>query len=166
MVSELFKLNPHIEQYISVYYSDLWDSPLETVSMHLRFGYKGEPATALLDEREFPPKTFYSRVMEREFDREKVLYVIIADDVTRARAFVKPLTSYGFHFRIVDDSSVVSLRVMARCKHHVLTSSTLSFWGAYLDEHQPVGGRTILHTTFFKDHGQNMVPYDSWEVFT
>eukprot|EP00048_Salpingoeca_helianthica_P020693 m.247492 g.247492 ORF g.247492 m.247492 type:complete len:360 (-) comp51358_c0_seq1:23-1102(-) len=161
----LFKLNPAIEEYIDAFYNDIWASPLETVSLHLRFGYSGEPATGLLNDRQFPPKSFYNRVFEKEFNRRAVLYVVLADDVKRAEEFMSPLAAYGFHYRIVDDNSVVSLRVMARCRHHVLTSSTLSFWGAYLDEHQPLRGRTILHKTFFTDHGHNIVPYDSWEVY-
>ena len=54
--------------------------------------------------------------------------------------------------------------VMALCTHHVLTSSTLSFWGAYLDERQPTGGKTILHASFFDAHGRGMVPYTEWIV--
>ena len=158
-------MNPTIDDYISIYYSDIWSSTRETVSVHLRFGYKGEPATALLDERQFPPKSYYSRIFEQEFNRDSVLYVVVGDDMRRAEAFMAPLAARGFQYRIVDDNSVVSLRIMARCKHHVLTSSTLSFWGAYLDENQPEGGRTILHKTFFKDHGHNLLPFDNWEVY-
>jgi hypothetical protein len=166
LLNTLFKLNPSIVEYVDAYYRDIWMSPLETISVHLRFGYGGEPATGLLDERKFPPKSFYSRIMEKFFERSKVLYVVVADDIKKARAFMAPLSRYGFNYRIVDDNSVVSVHVMSRCKHHVLTSSTLSFWGAYLDPHQPAGGRTILHTTFFNDHGHNMVPFDSWEVLS
>jgi len=34
-----------------------------------------------------------------------------------------------FNYVIIDESSVVSVRLMSLCTHHVLTSSTLSFWG-------------------------------------
>ena len=54
---------------------------------------------------------------------------------------------------------------MAMCTHHVLTSSTLSFWGAYLDERQPTGGKTILHDSFFDAHGRGMLPYTEWIVY-
>jgi ABC-type dipeptide/oligopeptide/nickel transport system permease subunit len=69
-------------------------------------------------------------------------------------------------FYIVRENQVMSLHMMSRCKHHILTSSTLSFWGAYLDPNQPNGGRTVYHPSFEVDHGIHMVPYTFWERIT
>lgn len=35
----------------------------------------------------------------------------------------------GFTLVYIDENSVMSLRLMSLCTHHILTSSTLSFWG-------------------------------------
>ena len=66
-VLKVLALNPAIEDYIRLYYADILQSPLETVSLHLRFGYGGEPADGLLTDRKFPPRAFYERWAELFF---------------------------------------------------------------------------------------------------
>ena len=63
----------------------------------------------------------------------------------------------------IEENVVMSTLMMSRCDHHILSSSTLSFWGAYLDRKQPTGGRTLLPSEFFVEHGHGMVPYPTWE---
>lgn len=103
----------------------------------------------------------------KEFDSETSLYVVFSDDNAKAKELFQAHAAKDprLQFVVVDDNAAASLLLMSLCKHHVLTSSTLSFWGAYLDQGQPHNGRTILHETFFNDHGNNMIPYTSWEVF-
>ena len=120
-------------------------------------------------------------------------FLVFADEVGRAKDLLAGLEHHGagngdgggdggegggarsgggeggegkFKLVYVDENVVTSVKMMSLCQHHVLTSSTLSFWGAYLDRNQPEGGRTILDHTFFAAHGKGMVPYPSWEVFT
>lgn len=63
-VLDIFTLNPAITEYISAYYGDLFQGPRETVSLHLRLGYSGEPAKNLLGDRKLPPRRFYEHCFE------------------------------------------------------------------------------------------------------
>mmetsp|Transcript_19541 Transcript_19541/g.58235 ORF Transcript_19541/g.58235 Transcript_19541/m.58235 type:complete len:267 (-) Transcript_19541:1601-2401(-) len=163
VVGELLQFNPAIERYLLERYGHLLNNETRaSVSVHVRLGYPGEPATPLLNDRKFPPKVFMQDAIS-SLGRDKV-YLIFADDPTRARAELAPVEAAGFTLVFIDENSVMSLKLMSMCQHHVLTSSTLSFWGAYLDPNQPSGGRTLLHKSFFVSHGEEMVPYVEWEV--
>eukprot|EP00043_Microstomoeca_roanoka_P007029 m.68040 g.68040 ORF g.68040 m.68040 type:complete len:389 (-) comp13664_c0_seq2:115-1281(-) len=170
-VLQTLRFNPGIEEYISLVYGDLLSGGpdrRDTVSVHLRLGYDHEPAKGLLADRSLPPDGFYTRIFSREFQPDRTLYLIFSDNNARATSIMHSLASSiaGLKYQIIDENVVYSVAMMARCKHHVLTSSTLSFWGAYLDHKQPLGGRTILHTSFFTDHGRDMVPpHFGWEIF-
>lgn len=168
-VLQQLTMHPSIRQYAELVYGDIFrDTSRESVSVHLRLGYDGEPATDLLVERRFPPDMFYVDVFTRVFNPDKVRYLVFSDDPRKARTFMdKFAVRYGLTYDVADENVLVTLELMARCKHHVLTSSTLSFWGAYLDPEQPHGGMTILHETFFNDHGRQMVPPEyHWKVMT
>lgn len=104
--------------------------------------------------------------MFAEFDRDAVVFLVASDNNRRAMEMLYPMRDEGFRFVLVDENVVTTVRLMARCQHHILTSSTLSFWMAYMDEKQPLGGRTIMHSSFFAEHGNDMIPYKEWEVFS
>ena len=87
----------------------------------------------------------------------------------------------GLEYLVIDENSVVALHLISLCKHHVITSSTYSFWfdwakrmkidvivlccrGAYLDVNQPSGGRTIVPRAFLDNLGGGMIPYPQWEI--
>eukprot|EP00045_Choanoeca_perplexa_P005851 m.48926 g.48926 ORF g.48926 m.48926 type:complete len:258 (-) comp13332_c0_seq2:163-936(-) len=171
---KILEFHPAIQDYATKMYGDWLDkefgSPTETwlepVSLHLRYGYSGEPAANLLEDRRFPPLGFYDHVFGETFRGRNVRYLVFSDDVVRAQQFMRQQAlKHDLEYAVVDEDVVVSTHIMSRCQHHVLTSSTLSFWGAYLDKQQPNGGITVLHDTFFKDHGNNMVPADyDWTV--
>lgn len=162
---EILGFNPAIERYLlAKYWHLLTNATAESVSVHVRLGYSQEPASNLLTERKFPPKVFIQTAFER-LGKNK-LFLVFADDPFRARRELQPVEKAGYNLIYIDENSVMSLKLMSMCKHHILTSSTLSFWGAYLDPRQPGGGRTILHDTFFVSHGSEMVPYKEWEVLT
>eukprot|EP00730_Choanoeca_flexa_P018860 TRINITY_DN9192_c0_g1_i1.p1 TRINITY_DN9192_c0_g1~~TRINITY_DN9192_c0_g1_i1.p1 ORF type:complete len:367 (+),score=71.13 TRINITY_DN9192_c0_g1_i1:101-1201(+) len=167
---KMLTFHPALQDYVTKMYGDLLDpamaDPTETVwcepvSLHLRYGYKGEPAQNLLDDRKFPPLAFYDHVFSRTFTGAPVRYLVFSDDVGTATRFMRQQAAkHNLSYLVVDENVLVSTLLMSRCKHHVLTSSTLSFWGAYLDPKQPAGGKTILHESFFKDHGRGMMPDD------
>jgi hypothetical protein len=153
-----------IEEYIQYYYGHIFrPGALQTVSVHLRLGYDHEPSMQMLEERGLPPHSFYEEAFE-SFDRKNVVFLIFSDNLERSRQMLAPMQRYQYKLLFIDENVVMSIRLMALCNHHILTSSTLSFWGAYLDPRQPHGGRTILHEAFFKAHGRGMIPYAEWEV--
>ncbi len=114
--------------------------------------------------RAVAPLAYYEAAMA-SFDAARVRFLVLADNLPRARALLAPLrAARGLDLVFVDENVVVALALMARCTHHILASSTLSFWGAYLDPRQPRGGRTLLPACFFAAHTRAIIPYPEWEV--
>jgi hypothetical protein len=115
---------------VTTYYGGLLDDPArESVSLHLMLAESSKhSATKLLHPRAFPSAQWYDRVLLKEFDPKTTLYFVVSDDPDLAADF---MASFGdlVNFVILRENSVVSLHLMSRCTHHVLTSSTLSFWG-------------------------------------
>lgn len=68
--------------------------------------------------------------LQRIFEKSRVHYLVFSDNNEKARAFMQPLSAYGHKWTLIDENVVVSIQLMAMSKHHILTSSTLSFWGA------------------------------------
>jgi hypothetical protein len=130
---DLFEFHPAVRQYSSTFYEHVFSTNLETVSVHLRLGYKGEPSLDLLAGRAQPTLDWFSRVMRSQFAPASSLFLIFSDNVELASNAMLPLRKVGLHIVIMHENSVTTLELMSRCKHHILTSSTLSFWGAYLD---------------------------------
>ena len=126
-------------------------------------GCRTEPAKVSMSMRDMPSHMYYETAIS-SFDRSRVRFLVFADDIGRARYILSMLQRYGYKVHFIDENVVMSLLLMSMCTHHIMTSSTLSFWGAYLDPRQPSGGRTILPKSFFKEHGRSVVPYQEWEV--
>lgn len=139
----------------------------ETVSLHLRMGYAGETASDRLAQRAMPPESFYQAVFETIFPQtnaRRFVFIVLADNSTRAEAQMESWDRlYGpLDYRVVDANVVVSLGLMAACQHHVLTASTLSFWGAYLSPHD---GTTVVPASFLVSHGPSVITQDlGWRI--
>ena len=157
-------MHPAIAAYADRYYGRLLAGPREAVSLHLRLGYRGEPAMPLLRDRRFPSAAWLSKVVQSEFGRDQTAFLVFSDNAQLATLLVSQYVEAGYNMTVIDENPAVSLYLMSRCMHHVLTSSSFSFWSAYLDPKQPDGGRTIVPPQFFIDHGRHMIPYSEWEV--
>ncbi|EDQ92207.1 uncharacterized protein MONBRDRAFT_6001 [Monosiga brevicollis MX1] len=146
----------------------------ETVSVHMRIGYANETDPDALAQRRLPPSAFYRHVFKQRFSRRTTIYLVFSDNpqeaTWRLRAF------RGIKFRVVDANAITSLVLMTMCHHHVLTTSTLSFWGAFLPcpdcvntQDPPPFPRArppatiIYHGSFEQTHGPTLVAaMDGW----
>ena len=66
-------------------------------------------------------------------------------------------------FVYIDEDPYIAVHMMSMCDKHILSNSTLSFWGAYLDKKQE-NEYTFIHETFFERHPYSMIPYDKWKI--
>lgn len=152
--------NDLIRKYVFSAYESLYENFFEeAASVHLRLGYSKEPAKMLLKERAFPPESFFVRAFKQKFFTAK-RFIIFSDDICKAKEFVKQVSPSLPVVFVEGENAVTSLYMMSRCKHHVLNSSTLSLWGAFLDEKQLTDqmGTTVYHKSLFVDHGEPTIP--------
>jgi hypothetical protein len=63
----------------------------------------------------------------------------------------------------IDEDPYISIHMMGMCDKHILSNSTLSFWGAYLDKKQE-NEHTYIHPSFFDLHPHSMIPYNKWKI--
>ncbi|HVU80082.1 MAG TPA: alpha-1,2-fucosyltransferase [Candidatus Paceibacterota bacterium] len=134
-----------------------------TISLHYRTG--GLKA----DTRSFSAldTKWYIKVFAEHFPKDHDCFVF-SDNNEAARALIAELEkNTGNTYHLVEESVFASLAMMSMCKNHILSNSTLSFWGAYFDLRQPDGGMTILHPSFETYHSEphiecRMIPYAQW----
>jgi hypothetical protein len=105
----------------------------DSVSLHVRRGdYAADPATRATHG--VCSLDYYDRAVTYVVERvSEPVFFLFSDDPQWVRDHLKVRGSV----KIVDhnglDSGSEDLRLMARCRHHVIANSTFSWWGAWLD---------------------------------
>ena len=170
IVSHVLAFHPAVLQYVKAKYFQAFNGSRETVSLHFRLGGTEEPNSAFNARmqmlRGMPSAGWYRHVTTAAFNPAKVTYLVVADDMEAALAIVDDIRASdpSWHVVPVVEDFVSTLALMSLCEHHIGTTSTFSFWGAYLDQQQPHGGRTVFPPSFKTYHGASVWPYDSWET--
>ena len=88
---------------------------------------------------------------------------MFSDNLESAKNFVNKLGFPKEKFVYIDEDPYIAVHMMGMCDKHILSNSTLSFWGAYLDKKQE-NEYTFIHETFFERHPYSMIPYDKWKI--
>ncbi|HVV15523.1 MAG TPA: alpha-1,2-fucosyltransferase [Candidatus Paceibacterota bacterium] len=133
-----------------------------TVSLHYRTG--GLKA----DTRSFSGLSteWYKKVFADYFPKGYDCFVF-SDNNEAAKKLIAELAGNSENtYHLIEEGVFPSLIMMSMCRNHILSNSTLSFWGAYLDPRQPAG-KTILHPSFETYHSEphiecRMIPYPEW----
>jgi hypothetical protein len=101
----------------------------KSVAIHLRFG---DFASLALNRIVFyiPPLEYYIRAFSRIEKSENI--VVFSDDIQLARQYVQP---WNAKFLFIDNNEVYEdVYLMSRCRDIIISTSTLSWWGAFLGE--------------------------------
>jgi hypothetical protein len=98
----------------------------EATAVHVRFGDMAHSLQYVV-----PRPTYYARALSRVPKRRHVL--VFSDDVARARAHLRSLPK-TFVF-IEGNRDFEDLYLITRCRDVVCSTSTFSWWGAWLNEH-------------------------------
>jgi hypothetical protein len=133
-----------------------------TVSLHHRAGW------LTVDTHTFKPfgDAWFEKVLTTHFPEGYDVFVF-SDKLPAAQERIEKARGYtNNRYHLVDEGVFPSIVMMSMCKNHILSNSTLSFWGAYLDQEQP-RSKTILHPSFETYHSEphiecRMIPYPEW----
>ena len=165
---EVFRFHPASVNYIEAKYAQHLYGNLSSVSVHTRFGGSSEPQPSSLGHRRVPGIAWYYNVIVREFDVRSSVFLLFAENVDKLQELINKVKEShpDFKYVVVDEDSGSSLLLMSLCKHHVVTVSTFGMWGAYLDKHQPYGGKTVVHSRYESlpwAHGPGSIPFAEWK---
>lgn len=120
-VRHYFTPAPDLSSYIDEKYSDLFKG--ETCSLHIRRG------DYIRQRAAFPPQPIsYYQYAVRQFPRS-TRFLIFSDDISWCRIQFK-----GDNFIFIDgEKDIIDLFLMSRCDHHIISNSSFSWWGAWLN---------------------------------
>ena len=155
---ELFKPNDDIIDFITkVVYPDIPFS--KCVSINIRRG----DFLIFKDPYVVSSKLFYDTVLSK-FPKDQK-YVVTSDDIQWCKQNFK-----GDNFYFIDRNTrsdvfskmFVDLYVAGLCKHNIISNSTFSWWGAYLN--QTPGRKVYFQAPWLSDgNGMTIVPEnDNW----
>jgi hypothetical protein len=151
---DIFTADPGLEKWMDKQYGMLFEK--DTISVHLRIGSKMD----FIEPIKVPGTWIVDKIKEID-DNSNIL--VFSDNLQEAREFFyKSRLPRGRTF-FIDEDQYMCMLLMAKCDKHILTNSTLSFWGAYLDVKQE-NPYTFIHETFFESHPREMIPYESWQI--
>jgi hypothetical protein len=96
------------------------------VTIHVRKGDYTDHGIAL-------PMTYYHRAV-RQIHRPENFYILISDDIDA----ISGEFAYLEHLYISRQSEIFDLQFLMHAKTCILSNSSFSWWGAYLNTHRPV----------------------------
>lgn len=105
-----------------------------SVSIHIRHG---DNATKVAAHHGILPLDYYSAAVDKisQFAENPHFY-IFSDDPVWAKKNLKLKFSATFVTHNGDERQHEDLRLMSRCKHHIIGNSTFSWWGAWLGKRE------------------------------
>lgn len=107
-----------------------WEPELRTVSIHIR---RGDYVTYW--EKHPPPKPeYYQQSIKYFTERGLFTFKIFSDDIPWCKVYFTNEKFPGVEFMFSEGQSVEEdLRLMSCCLHHINSSSTYSWWAAWLN---------------------------------
>jgi|MDSZ01.2.fsa_nt_gb hypothetical protein len=134
---------------------------MNTVSINFRIpdtSYAGDKELLEGLEKDLESLQWLGKAMDC-FDN--ALFVVSSNNVGEAKRILKSeFPDKKFYFVI--GSPGYQMTASIACAHHIMTSSTFSFWCCYLDPKQPMG-KTIYSPNFIQRHSDNMIPFTEWQ---
>ncbi len=128
------------------------------VSVHIRRGDYLLPQNAYLN---VCTAEYYKKAIEVFADEKDVTYLVFSDDIE----WVKNNLDFGNDAVFVNDEGdkpFWDIYLMSKCKHHIISNSTFSWWGSFLDKNE---NKRIIAPKKWRNDKDNPPLYDNqWEL--
>ena len=154
-IIDMFKMDDDLRWWIDYNYGFLFN--FETISIHMRLGNDNDFMPV-----ELVPYQWYIDKIESLIENGSQRVLVFSDNLDKAKRMLYQSEIPRSQFHFIDEDPYICMDLMAKCDKHILSNSTLSFWGAYLDnkENNP---HTYIHKSFLKEHPKEMIPYENWK---
>lgn len=123
VIRECLKIHPDIKSYILNKYPILLSN--NTVSMHIRRG----DYVDLQDYHPIQPIDYYHKSYDN-INEDDINVIVLSNDIEWCKE--------NIHFKnitfIENETNIIDLYIMSLCKHNIISNSSFSWWGAWLNE--------------------------------
>lgn len=122
LIRHYFTPSDEVTQYLQDKYGAILEK--NTCSLHVRRG------DYVKLKNYFPPQSiaYYQKAMEK-FD-SNTLFVIFSDDISWCKENIKGNNL----FFVENEKDIIDLLLMSKCKNHIISNSSFSWWGAWLND--------------------------------
>jgi hypothetical protein len=111
--------------YIKNKYPILFDSSMQTISVHFRFGDFGKDLYLTYE--------YYMRAIENIIERvSNPILFVFSDEIEKTKEYFNGITTPIIF--VENNPDYIDLWLMSLCKHNITCRSTFSWWGAYLNK--------------------------------
>ena len=155
-ILDTFQPSNNLKEQLREKYSHLFKK--ECVSVHIR------TCTLPADDHlnGFVPDDFYFEVFKNFPDNYN--FLVFSDNQKIAN---EKISNFSFQtnkkFVLINEDVFSTLAMMSMCQHYILHISTLSFWGAYLNNNIE-NSKVLYYKSWLNGHGKNMIPFSNWET--
>lgn len=129
-----------------------------TVSVHIRRGDYLQPQNAHLN---VCTKEYYQKSISLIENMTEITFVVFSDD----GEWVKENLDFGDNVIYVDDEGVSpywDIYLMSKCNNHIISNSTFSWWGSFLDKND---NKRIIAPKRWRNDKDNPPLYDNqWDL--
>lgn len=164
LVDSVFQFHPSLVEHVTTQYHDYLHGDRTPVSLHFRLGGAAEVDKDVFNRNKQTDAAWYLSVITTQFDLNQVMFLVFSDDIPVAVSILQGFNIPSMKYVMIDDDFVNSMLLMSLCTHHICAPSTFSYWGAYLDQKQPTGGKTIFPPEFEHLH-HVALPFAEWIVY-
>lgn len=123
----------------------------DTVSIHIR----RKDYLSLSEEYHLLDENYYKQAIDM-FDKD-INIVVFSDDID----WCQKNLNYSNLFFINEGDSALNIHLMSLCKNNIISNSTFSFWGAYLNQNQ--NKKVIAPIKWFKKDYSLMISNNTEE---
>lgn len=154
-VKELFEFDNIFKELVKAKHGTKLSK--ETIAISIRRGdFVGNA-----NYEQIPVKFFIGALLK--FDYENYNLLFFSDDISYCKTHFECLPNAFF----IDGEPIEQLCLMTMCENHIISSSTFSWWGAYLSESKRVIRPSYNFSVSYKAKGNDDKDYyyKNWEVF-